>query len=207
MNRSTLSPESWRPAGPAEFLGDARIVTSRLSTKIDRLRAEGRMTGQKLLFLGEPGIGKSEAALALAHKLAPERCCIERVNGQSCTVDLVRSWRDAQPYRPLFGDSVKIIDELDLASPAAQSELLTFLDALPVWQHVIATTNRNLEALQPRLQTRFIQYPFAKVQAGEIAALLSRFGLTAEAAQRISIGVVGNVRAALLDAQAAIDMA
>ena len=206
MNRNTLTPESWHPSSPAEFLGDARRVVTRLSEKIHRLRSENRLTAQRWLFLGEPGIGKSEAALALARQLAPEHCCVEALNGQSCTVDLVRSWRDSQPYRPLYGDGVKLIDELDLASAAAQNEMLTFLDRLPVWQHVIATTNRSLDALQPRLQTRFSQYQLSPVKAGDIATLLARFGLDLDVARNIANSVSGNVRAALLDAQASIDI-
>ena len=203
----SLYPEEWRPASTTEFLGTAGRVVVKLTEKIHRLRSSGRMTSQSWLFLGEPGIGKTESALALAKTLAPEKCCIEQINGQSCTVDLVRQWRDSQPFKPLFGDSVKLIDELDLASPAAQNELLTFLDRLPPWQHVIATSNKSLDALQPRLQSRFQSFQLQPVQASEIATLLSQFGLAASVAQRIASGVAGNVRAALLDAQTVIDLA
>ncbi len=203
----SLYPEEWRPASTSEFLGTAGRVVVKLTEKIQRLRSTGKMSGQTWLFLGEPGIGKTESALALAKILAPEKCCIEQCNGQSCSVDLVRQWRDSQPFKPLFGDSVKLIDELDLASPAAQNELLTFLDRQPTWQHVIATTNKNIDALQPRLQSRFQPFTFQPVQASEIATLLTQFGLAANVAQRIAIGVAGNVRAALLDAQTVIDLA
>lgn len=201
------SPEAWRPAGPEEFLGDAGRVVTKLTQKIERMRAERKPAAQRWLFLGEPGIGKSEAALALAGRLAGHPCCIDHVNGQSCSVELVRQWRDSLPYRPLYGDAVKLIDELDLASLPAQHELLSVLDKLPPWQHVIATTNKSLSALAPRLQTRFQQYPFKPVPPGEIVSLLTRFGLKVQDATAIALGVAGNVRAGLLDAQSNLDMA
>lgn len=206
MNAKESSPESWHPQGPAEFLGDARRVVSKLGEKIDHQRSQGRLGSQRWLFLGPPGIGKTEAALALSRKLVSHPSMVEEVNGQSCTVDLVRRWRESQPYRPLFGDAVKLIDELDLASPAAQNELLSYLDRLPSWLHVIATTNRELEALQPRLQTRFAQFPFSAVATPDIASLLGRFGLGLETARAIAAGAAGNVRAALFDAQAVLDL-
>lgn len=202
----TMNPESYRPASPAEFIGDAHRVVTALGRKIERLKS-GPKAGQRWLFLGDPGIGKSAAALALASMIAGSPASIEHVNGQSCTVDLVRHWRDSLPYRPMFGDSVKLIDELDLASPAAQNELLTVLDRLPGWTHVIATTNKTLEALVPRLQTRFSQFPFSKPSAQDIADLLTRFTVPPSVASRIASGATGNVRAALLDAQAALDLA
>jgi DNA polymerase III delta prime subunit len=183
-------------------------VVTKLTQKIDRMRSpQGIPTAQRWLFLGDPGIGKTEAALALARRLTSHPSCIEQVNGQSCSVELVRNWRDSLPYRPMFGDGVKLIDELDLASLPAQNELLTVLEKLPPWQHVIATTNKTLNALAPRLQTRFQQYPFGPVPTGELATLLTRFGVAASVAASIAASVAGNVRAGLLDAQSNLDMA
>lgn len=200
---TTSTPESWRPNVAADFIGDAARVVTKLGQKIQRRP----LAAQRWLFLGPPGVGKTAAAIVLAKGLAAHPTGIEHVNGQSCTVDLVRQWRDALPYRPMFGPGVKLIDELDLASPAAQHELLTVLDRLPEWQHVIATTNQNLDVLQPRLQSRFQQYAFEPPHPQEIQGLLARFGLVGETAKQIAKDVAGNVRAGLLDAQSVIDMA
>lgn len=135
---------------PLEFIGDAKVVVDRLGRKVESRGTAPR--GYAWLFLGDPGIGKTSAALALAKRMTRDQAfLIEHVNGQSTTVDLVRGWRDSAPYRPLYGDSVKLVDEIDLASPAAQNELLTYLDRLPAWNHVIATTNRSPSAWPPRL--------------------------------------------------------
>lgn len=202
-----LNPETFAPADTSDFIGVAATVFDGLKRKIDQINAGKIQKGQRWLFVGSPGIGKTAAAIELARRLAGHPVCLETVNGQSCTVDLVRSWRDSQAYRPLYGHSVKLIDELDLASPAAQNELISVLDRLPPWQHYIATTNKNIEALQERIQTRFQQFQFEPPPVSQIAELLGRFRMTAAVAMKVASGARGNVRAALLDAQSVLDMA
>ena len=73
-----------------------------------------RATSVALLFDGDPGVGKTHLADQLALELAGHPLAIERVNGQSVSVDLVRAWSAASAYGNLFGSwTVKRIDALD----------------------------------------------------------------------------------------------
>lgn len=129
-----------------------------------------------ILLHGDPGCAKSQLLDLLAMDIvtgsvrSPEMhrpplvpcaaaSAIEMVNGQSVTVDLIRDWRRGSACGNLFSDwSVKRIDEIDKASPAALAELLTWLDYLPGRCVVLASTNHfaTLKAISKgRVETRF----------------------------------------------------
>ena len=66
-----------------------------------------------LLFDGDPGVGKTTLADALALHIAGTPHAIETVNGQSLNIDLVRQWRCSACYGNLFSPwTVKRVDEL-----------------------------------------------------------------------------------------------
>ncbi len=177
-----------------------------LAAKHDRLA---------ILWHGYPGIGKTQALDQLALELTGSPFAIERVNGQSVSVDLVRQWRERGAYGNLFSDwTVKRIDELDHAGGSASAELLTLLDYLAPRTAILATTNdlgKLRAASKGRLETRFKTF---RVDAPTIADaetyLRAQFKLGAVVAREIARGAVPdgclpsegvNMRACVEDAE------
>jgi replication-associated recombination protein RarA len=201
-----INPSEFRPQCPADFIGSAQSTARLLLAKADRLKPtpDSRL---KLLFHGAPGTGKSELARLLAHELTGTALAIEHLNGQTMSVELVRDWHRNSGYRPMFSQwAVKWVDEIDRASEAAQSELLTYLDGLPPQTAFIATTNQTLRQLSARVQSRFLRFHFKPVSECEIADWLAkRFDIPADDACRIACDNRGNVRGALLDAETLLD--
>ncbi len=169
-----------------------------------------------LLFDGDPGVGKTTLADAIALQINGTPHAIGSVNGQSLNIDLVRQWRCSACYGNLFAAwTIKRVDELDHASPAAMAELLTYLDTLPRNNAVIATTNefgKLRAASKGRLESRFIRFRVDAPSVEDTAAHLMRtFRLTKTQARAIALGSVPegelatsgcNVRTALNDAEA-----
>ena len=148
-----------------------------------------------ILLDGNPGCGKSHLLDQLALELTGCKVAIETINGQSLKIEVVRDWRMKSCYGNLFSDwTVKRIDELDQASLAAQSELLTYLDYLPAKFAVLASTNEYSQlraASKGRLETRFNRF---RVDAPSIedasTYIVSRFNVSAGIALQIATGNV-----------------
>lgn len=192
------------------LIGPAQLII-RAAEKI--ISERERVT---LLFDGDPGVGKTTLADALAVRITGTVHAIESVNGQSLNIDLVRQWRCSACYGNLFADwTIKRVDELDHASPAAMAELLTYLDTLPKKHAVIATTNdfaKLRSVSKGRLESRFIRLQVSAPSIEETASYLrTRFKITASQARQIALGSVPegelatsgcNVRTAQHDAEA-----
>lgn len=169
-----------------------------------------------ILLDGNPGCGKSHLLDVLALELTGSKFSIETINGQSLKIEVVRDWRNKAPYGNLFSDwTVKRIDELDQASLAAQSELLTYLDYLPPRFAVLASTNEygQLRAISKgRLETRFSRFHVDAVSIDEAQAyILDRFGVNGSVGAQIVRGAVPegclasegvNMRACIRDVEA-----
>lgn len=168
-----------------------------------------------ILTDGNPGIGKTLALDLLAAHICPVPFAVERVNGQSLTVDLVRQWRDRAAYGNLFADwTIKRVDELDAASGQATAEMLSFLDYLPARVAILASTNEFAKlqsASKGRLETRFHRFHVEAPSIQQATVFLrSRYGIPAKIAEKISLGTVPdgclategcNLRAAVHDAE------
>lgn len=196
---------------PSQFIGKTGLIGQVLQTKIPRLksRAVADPIERRWLFIGPPGIGKSDLAALLALELGGHPLNVDKKMGSQISVEVVRDWMRNAPYRPLIGDMiVKFADEVETIPAAAVVELRGYLDELPPSVVFIATTNRPVKELQEPLQTRFQVWKFEAVQASAIAALLiQRFPmLPQEVLHSIASKVSGNVRAALTDAASELDV-
>lgn len=156
----------------------------------------------KLLFYGPPGVGKSEVARAVAKSLTHD-VEIDKVNGRDCGVDVIRDWSIRCHGSSLFSPwRVFVIEELDAMSDGARINVLSFLDDLPEERAVICTTN-HIEKLPERVRSRFERHEILAPTEEEIKALLiERKGVSEASAGMLAVTCAGNVRAALLDADA-----
>lgn len=185
------------------FIGKtARIKSALCASRPD---PDGEPLERCFLFSGPPGVGKSSLAAWWANTLAGAQHNLEQLNGQSCSVEIVRAWQAQQIYhRPLFGDyTVQLVEEIDACSNAAANQLRSYLDSLPSATLFIATTNKQPDQLQEQLQSRFQVFLFEPVPEPEIIQWLKAEYEVAEATARlIAAKVNGNVRAAKADALA-----
>jgi hypothetical protein len=165
-----------KPKAADEFIGDARANARAVFGKIQQLKngAELDPLDRCWLFAGPPGVGKTSLAEAAARELAENQIDIEQVNGQSCSIDVVRRWREDGWYSQK-SIRVRIVDEIDAASPAAQMELRTYLDKLPKSTVFIATSNKSFAEIPEQLQSRFKIYDFNPV-GGKLCTLVGAFG-------------------------------
>lgn len=195
--------EKYRPTRISEFVGldKPRRIASKLAT------APPRTAG--LLFLGEPGIGKTTLALAIAEEMPAE---LHHIASQDCNVERLRSVVANCHYVPRMGCKrhLVLIDEADQMSAAAQLYMLSILDstAPPPYTLIILTAN-STEKLQERLISRCIPVQFSSHgQAPQTAALLEHVW-EMEAPQtaarpnfaRIVKEACNNVRASLMQLQ------
>lgn len=117
---------------PEDFVGkagdNARILFHSVP---DILKGDTDPEERCWLFTGHHGTGKTTLAKALAMELAGNWLEVEYLNGQSCTIEIVRHWSANRPYAPMFGRmKVKVIDEVDATSLAALNEMRTYLGEL-----------------------------------------------------------------------------
>lgn len=197
------------PANADAWVGKTNRIAHALFHKVPRILADPNIDihDRKWLFAGPPGNGKTSLAIALAHALAGTPFAVEVINGQSCTVDVVRYWEDTITGRPLIGNLfVKLIDEIDAASLPACNELRTYLDRLPPYTVIIGTTNKPIADLQEQLQSRFQVWHFDSIPAPLVAqVLIQSYNLAHDVAHDIAKRVSGNVRSAILDAKSHLD--
>jgi replication-associated recombination protein RarA len=199
-------PTLWKPKQPDEFIGSARAVVAVLNAKIKRIKQmkDGNVHS---LFYGPPGIGKSSTANYLGLLLAGHPMAMEVTSGQGLSVNDVRDWHRQSVCRPLYGDwHVRIVDEIDKANDAAMVELLLFLDKHYPCTAFFGTTNRELEQIPEREQTRMQLYKFKRADESDVAALLfKQWNIEHGHAVKIATANRGNVRGACFDAESHLD--
>lgn len=85
--------------------------------------------------------------------------------------------------------------------------MLDFMDSVTPGTAILATSNKITEELSERFHTRFQFREVTAPDTGEIAALLAKNWpeLRKVEVNMIAMGCAGNVRAALLDAETALD--
>jgi len=199
-----VSPSNWSPTKPGDFIGAAGEVAGVLDLKAEKLLLSEQAL--RVVFYGPPGCGKTALAKWLAGRLAGHSSNIEQLNGKQIGIEVARRWMGSLAMGSLFGYSVKLVNELDACSPDAQVLLLEYADELRGGCAFIGTSNLDLHRMQERFQTRWMQYHITNPPQEEIAGLVRRFGVDPEQADKIAFGAGGNVRAALLDAEAHLDV-
>jgi DNA polymerase III delta prime subunit len=195
------------------MLGDAKAYGLQLWRKTDSMAGDPKAFFRAMFYGAVGGTGKSELAQMLGHKLANHHLAVEIHNGQGVSVDLVRNWKERACYCSMFGSgwTVKIIDEFERMSEAAQFELRQILDLRHPMSCYILTTNVDLKEIPQPFHTRAMPYRFRGIPEAELADWLTKkWGLTPDKARRV---VAANknenngcsVRGALFDAERELD--
>lgn len=161
----------------------------------------------KLLFAGQPGIGKTEIATRLGESLCGGKWGLEVLLGREVTIYVVKAWRQDFATSSLFGSGFKciVVNEIDLCQRDALDQMLDLLDQLPAGRGIIGTTNCAIEDLPERFRTRFARHTVRAPETTEIEAWLrEEFDLPPAIAAQVASLSGGNVRAAMLDAESYI---
>lgn len=167
------------------------------------------------LFTGEPGLGKTTLAMALADAMPAE---LHHVPSQDCNVERLRAVVAACHYVPAAGKRMHLVlvDEADQMTAAAQLYLLSKLDStsFPPDTIFIFTCNTT-DRLEPRFLSRCGIVEFSSYGNAKDAAALLESVWIAEAPQgveapnfaRMVKDANGNIRAALMAVQNALLLA
>lgn len=197
-----LLTEKFRPRRIEDFLG---------LDKPKRLcqRLASNPFASAYLFIGEPGLGKTTLALALAESMPAE---LHHIPSQDCNLDTLKATIASCHYVPRPGCKMHLvlIDEADKMSAAAQLYLLSKLDAtcFPPDTIFIFTANSD-ESLEERFRSRCVRVDFSSYgNAKEAAELLENVwqaeapaGCEAPNFARIVKEATGNIRASLMRLQ------
>lgn len=201
----TTVPSAFTPVSPDDFIGPARKVATLLHRKIQRIK-EGDGGCFAGIFYGPPGTGKSALVQCVARWATGSPFGVTDTIGQSVSVDQVREWRKSTYVGNMFSAySAIIVDEVDTVPKAAMVEMLKLLDQKPKNYVFLMTTNKELEELPERFQTRAIPYKIGSPDVSEIMVRLRDWVPDDKARDRIVKASNGNVRAAMLDAEAWMD--
>ncbi|MBM4256791.1 MAG: hypothetical protein FJ147_12950 [Deltaproteobacteria bacterium] len=199
---------------------DAAIATLRHALGRDRL-------AHAYLFVGPAGVGKKQAALALAQALlctthpgtgcdTCTHCVMLRARThpdvqfvapetgkQSVSIDQVRDLQRLLSLRPVHGKKkVAIVEEAHTLTPAAQSALLKIVEE-PPGDALLVLLTLNSATLSRPLLSRCQQMRFSALSASIIETLLTQtHGKDNETAQALALYSRGSIgRALSLDPQ------
>lgn len=199
-----MTPEEFikdGPKKPEDLIGKARKIA-----KVMCARAKGGNPRPiKLLFYGNPGIGKSAVCRLIANTLADHPSSIRHMSAVQVTVDNVRDWMTELRYHT---DQWKVfwIEEVDSVNPAVELLLLQFIDLMSNKHALLVTSNEQMSGITPRFQSRCQAIRFEEPTVDEIVEMLvGRWPELGEAAREIAESNMGDVRASLNDAQGELD--
>lgn len=198
-----MLPSQYQPTAPDHFIGPARKHAEMLARLITA--AQGSGMPLKLLFNGQPGVGKSTLAAYVSSLLQVHKWSATKLNGTQVKIDTVEDLARSLQFTDMFGSyRMVVIEEADKIPSIAQVRLLTLLDDLPPKTAVACTSNCPIDHFENRFQTRFQVFEVQPPTAAEIRQLLAAYPIPAATAARIAEFACGNVRQALLDAQTAL---
>ena len=127
-----------------------------------------------LLFVGEPGCGKSRMSRAIASQIGAE---VHSVSSAKCNLDALENLAHICSYVPLTGGwHVCVLEEADAMSDAASKWLLSRLDGTnPLPRTIWILTANSTDRLEERLTSRTLLVKFDGYGAGsETVSLLER---------------------------------
>jgi len=200
-------PSLYSPSCPDEFIGPAREMTGLLAKVVEDAKAN-RNAPIRVMFNGEPGIGKSALAQYLIRLLGSDKWSVKKYSGTDVDIGNVREIAADLHYRDLFGNyRIVWIEEADVIPALAQTRFLMLLDDLPQGVAVVCTSNCKLADFKKRFQTRFRVFEIDPPTPEEIQALLRKFLHKPRDIINIATLACGNVRQALLDAESALQAA
>ncbi|HEX3800206.1 MAG TPA: ATP-binding protein [Verrucomicrobiae bacterium] len=205
-----MLPTRYIPKSPADFIGDAKTVSLQLGRVATDAKAHANAP-IKVLFNGEPGIGKSAVSRYLITLLGAnpsDKWSYKKYNGTQIKLETVEEIARDLHYCDIYGAYRIIwIEEADMIPAVAQVRFLTLLDDLPDGAAVICTSNCKVDEFKKRFQTRFKIYEMAPPLEHEVQGLLRKFLTDERTITHIAFGAAGNVRAALIDAESALQAA
>ncbi|MEI7732678.1 MAG: AAA family ATPase [Verrucomicrobiota bacterium] len=198
-------PSNHTPLTHGDFVGPARHIAPLLDEAI-RCANENDRAPIKMIFLGPPGTGKSALARYMQHQLkCHPKWSTVKLNGSQVDLETVENLASSLHLRDLFSEWKFIwFEEIDQCTPKAQVRLLTLLDDQPTGTAIVCTSNCKLNELESRFQSRWKFFDVKPPTAADIHGLLVSYGLDEATASQISTFACGNVRAALLDAELAM---
>ncbi len=205
--------ENFAPKTLDAFVGEhstdkgagARATAAQIERAFALATAAGRQP-QKLLFPGDPGVGKSLMVKFIQHLTGCNKWSTSKFNGTQCKIETVEQIAHELAMTNLFGDWRMVwIDEADAIPTVAQVRFLTLLDDLPKGAIVCCTSNLTLKAFENRFQSRFQAYPIIPPGAEEILRLLQRFAPDEPELVNIARFACGNVRQALMDLKGLVE--
>jgi replication factor C small subunit len=199
--------EKYRPQKFEEMVGQQEIV-SRLQTFVEKKSLP------HLLFAGPPGVGKTCAALCIAHELFGDgwrQNFLELNASDERGIDTIRTKvKDYARTRAIGDVPYKIIylDESDALTPDAQHALRRTMEMYTNTCRFILSCNYSSRIIEP-LQSRCAIFRFKRLSEKEVAQMLKRIArgekltLTPDAVQAVIYVSEGDMRRAINVLQAA----
>lgn len=201
-----MNPIDYKPLTVQQFIGPAAKAARALDNIITR--TEKTAAPLKLLFYGDPGVGKSALVEYLLAQLGTSKWSVTRMSGTEVRLEDVQAFNARLCYRDLFSTyKILWIDEMDRASHTARAAMLTMLDTLPDHVAVVVTCNKSIGEIEQRFFTRFQAFEIKPPTSDQIRQLLGKWKLRAQSINRIAEFCCGNVRHALIEAQTELDQA
>lgn len=194
--------EKYRPTSIDQFLGldkPKRLCANLIASPF----------ASAYIFVGDPGLGKTTLAMALADSMPAE---LHHVPSQDCNLDTLKRVVSNCHYVPRMGCKMHLVlvDEADQMTSAAQLYLLSKLDstAFPPNTIFIFTCN-TLDGLSERFKSRnqvveFSSYGNAKDAAQLLETVWDKEAPAAASRpnfDRIVKEAKGNIRASLMQLQ------
>jgi|CZKC01.1.fsa_nt_gi replication-associated recombination protein RarA len=165
--RAMRLAEKYRPRKVEDFIGLPKIKAVVLNFLKNPYAAA-------FLFIGEPGVGKTPFAMAMAEALHSKPL---HLASETCNYDnLDKLLRELECHPTLWnGEHAKfhfvLIDEIDSTTQTAQRRLLAKLDASELVDNtVFVFTTNTVKSLEKRFTSRCIELEFSLWGAGQEVA-------------------------------------